>query len=67
VARLAPTPILFQFARSDRHVPVERAEEFYAAAADPKQIRWYEAGHGLNAEATRDREAWLAEGLALPD
>jgi dienelactone hydrolase len=65
VAQLAPAPILFQFARSDRHVPIERAEEFHTAAAAPKQICWYDAGHGLNQEATRDRVAWLVEQLGL--
>jgi dienelactone hydrolase len=65
VAKLAPAPILFQFARTDPHVPIERAEDFYAAAAEPKEILWYETGHGLNADATRDRIAWLAERLGL--
>jgi dienelactone hydrolase len=65
VARLAPAPILFQFARSDRHVPIERAEQFYAAAAEPKAIRWYDAGHGLNDQATGDRVAWLSGQLGL--
>ena len=65
VARLAPAPILFQFGRDDPHVPIERAEEFYAAAAEPKEIRWYAAGHGLSEQATADREEWLAKRLEL--
>lgn len=67
VAKLSPAPLLFQFANEDEHVPKERAEEFYAAAADPKEIRWYEAGHGLNDEARQDRVAWLSEQLGLRD
>jgi dienelactone hydrolase len=65
VARLAPAPLLFQFGHSDPHVPDERAREFFAAASDPKQILWYDAGHGLSAEATQDRIAWLGQQLGL--
>lgn len=54
----------FQFATKDSYVPKERAEEFFNAAPDPKKISWYEAGHELNAEAVRDRIAWLSERLA---
>lgn len=65
VAALAPAPLLFQFATDDPHVPRERAEAFFAAAAEPKTARWYEAGHGLNPQATADRQVWLAEQLRL--
>jgi dienelactone hydrolase len=65
VAKLSPAPLLFQFARDDPHVPQERAEAFYEAAGEPKQIQWYDAGHGLNEQATRDRMAWLGEQLGL--
>jgi dienelactone hydrolase len=65
VARLSPAPILFQFGDADPHVPRERAEEFFAAAGEPKELKWYAAGHGLNAQATADRQAWLAAQLGL--
>ena len=45
---LSPSPVLFQFGTDDPHVPRERAQEFFAAAGEPREIRWYEAGHGLN-------------------
>jgi predicted esterase len=57
--------MFFQFANDDFHVPKERAEEFFAAAKDPKEMKWYEAGHGLNEEAMRDRTSWLKEKLGL--
>ncbi|HSL43087.1 MAG TPA: hypothetical protein VK897_06625 [Anaerolineales bacterium] len=60
-----PAHVLFQFATDDFHVPKERAEEFFAAARDPKVMKWYEAGHGLNETATIDRKAWLKEELGL--
>ena len=65
VPNLAPAKVFFQFATDDFHVPKERAEDFFAAAKDPKEMKWYEAGHGLNEDATRDRKSWLKEKLVL--
>jgi dienelactone hydrolase len=67
VGNLSPAPVLFQFARDDFHIPRERAEEFFAAAGEPKEIRWYQAGHGLNEEATRERMQWLVKSLSLTE
>jgi dienelactone hydrolase len=65
VPHLAPAELFFQFATDDFHVPKERADEFFTAAKDPKEMKWYEAGHGLNEEATEDRRAWLKQRLGL--
>jgi len=65
IPNLPPAEVFFQFATDDFHVPRERAEEFFSAAKNPKEMKWYEAGHGLNADATRDRKAWLKEKLGL--
>ena len=65
VANLAPAPVFFQFADNDPHVPKERAEEFFAAAREPKAMKWYEAGHALNEKAGEERKAWLVENLGL--
>lgn len=65
VPNLTPAEIFFQFATDDFHVPKERAEEFFAAAKDPKAMKWYNAGHGLNEEATQDRKLWLEHKLGL--
>jgi len=65
VGNLSPSPILFQFATDDFHVPRERAEEFFAAAGMPKELCWYEAGHGLNEKATQERMTWLTNALSL--
>jgi pimeloyl-ACP methyl ester carboxylesterase len=46
VPNLAPAEVFFQFGTDDFHVPKERAEEFFAAAKDPKEMKWYQAGHG---------------------
>jgi len=65
IPKLAPAPIFMQFANDDFHVPLERADEFFAAAGEPKEMKVYEAGHGLNEEATKDRKDWLARQLVL--
>jgi len=65
IQNLSPAPIFFQFSTDDPHVPKERAEEFFAAAVEPKEMKWYEAGHALNPDATLDRKAWLKENLGL--
>jgi dienelactone hydrolase len=65
VSKLSPASVFFQFASDDPHVPKERAEEFFEAAKEPKEMKWYEAGHGLNEEASRDRKTWLKKKLRL--
>ncbi len=65
VAALSPAPTLFQFGTDDPHVPKERAEEFFDQANEPKEMKWYAAGHGLNDEAANDRRQWLKEKLNL--
>ena len=65
IGAAAPHPVLFQFAHTDRFVPVDKAEAFFAAAKEPKQILWYDAGHGLNDQAVKDRMEWLVRQLRL--
>ena len=62
---LSPSSVFFQFATDDPHVPRERAEEFFVAANEPKELKWYQAGHGLNEDATHERKIWLKEKLML--
>jgi len=65
VGHLSPAPLFFQFGRNDPHVPNERADEFFAAAKEPKEMKVYDSGHGLNEESTRDRKEWLKKQLEL--
>jgi uncharacterized protein len=60
-----PTPLLVQSGRQDDLVPPRDAERLHAAVRDPKTIRWYDAGHGLTAEASRDRLLWLQQHLGM--
>ena len=59
------SPTLYQFSKKDFYVPREVAEELFNQANSPKEIKWYESGHGLDIRATDDRKAWLKEKLEL--
>jgi dienelactone hydrolase len=61
----SPTPLLLQSGRQDNLVPQGDAERLHAAVGEPKTIRWYNAGHGLTAEAARDRLLWLQQWLGM--
>ena len=43
----------------------ERANASIAATSEPKKVIWYEAGHGLNDQAVKDRMIWLKQQLKL--
>lgn len=65
VGLASPSALLFQNGRQDRLVPPADAEVYQAAGSEPKTIMWYDAGHGLNDEAIRDRMEWLAEWIGI--
>jgi len=67
ISSLSPAPVLFQFGINDPHVPQDRAKEFFEVAKEPKQVKWYEAGHGLNPDSTADRKQWLKDKLKLQE
>lgn len=60
IARFGPRPLLMLNGRKDVLVPQERAKALYAAAREPKESRWYDAGHLLPAPAYREAAEWLA-------
>jgi dienelactone hydrolase len=65
VGRAAPAHLLFQSGRRDEFVPPSDAKAYQEAGSEPKKILWYDAGHGLNKDAVRDRHAWLAAELGI--
>jgi len=60
-----PSPILFQFAHRDEVITKADAALYFEAARQPKEIRWYDAGHEFNQTALSDRAAWLGEKLGF--
>lgn len=65
IPHASPTALLLQSGQLDNLVPAADAEELHAAAPNPKTIRWYAAGHGLNQQASFDRHDWLHEQIGL--
>ena len=64
IGHLAPAAILFQGGSRDVVIPRTEMEELYAAASEPKEIRWYPTGHELS-KTKPDRLAWLSRQLSL--
>ena len=65
IPHASPTPLLLQNGRTDNLVPAADAEALHAAAPEPKTIRWYAAGHGLDVQALRDRHEWMHAQIGL--
>jgi dienelactone hydrolase len=63
VSHAAPAVVFLQFASDEQFVTPEMDKDFFAAVSEPKRMKMYEAPHALNADATRDRIAFLAEQL----
>lgn len=62
----SPIPVLFQFARHERNFNQKAMENYYAAAGQPKEVKWYSTGHELNDPAAlKDRARWIAQQLKL--
>jgi uncharacterized protein len=61
----SPTVLLFQIARFDMNVPPADAQAAYDAASSPKEVLYYDTGHGLNTQAFADRVTWLAKQLGM--
>jgi len=65
IARFAPRPVLFVNATRDARIPRARAEALHAAAADPKQVLWFDCGHAeLPGRALKAMWTFLAPHLA---
>jgi uncharacterized protein len=65
IGQAAPAALLFQAGTKDELVPPEDARRYQQAASQPKEVRWYEAGHELNCTARKDMMAWLARHIRI--
>ncbi len=63
VRALAGRPLLMVHGRRDRTILPAQAERLFAVAAEPKEIRWWDAGHYLPHAAVHDAAEWLARTL----
>ena len=65
-AHLGPAPAFFQYATHDEFVPVDAAKHYFESSSGPKQMKFYDSTHALNALARKDRYEFLRKHLALP-
>jgi dienelactone hydrolase len=66
VAYAAPAVVFLQYGTHDSpFLSPERARQYAALVSEPKQLKLYDAPHALNAEARRDRIAFLCLQLKV--
>ena len=65
VSHAAPAFVFLQYATQEKFLTPERAREYEKVVSEPKRFKIYDAPHALNAEARRDRIAFLTEQLKL--
>ena len=65
VSHAAPAVVFLQYATQEKFITPERARLYAAVVSEPKRFELYDAPHALNAEARRDRIAFLTEQLKL--
>jgi uncharacterized protein len=62
--KLDGRPLLMVHGRRDRTVTPEQAQRLFDAAGEPKELRWWDAGHYLPVEAIDHAAGWLEARLA---
>lgn len=65
IGQAAPTALLFQIGQFDTAVLPADAQALADAASNPKEVRYYNAGHGLNQQAFWDRHDWWTAQLGI--
>ena len=65
VAHAAPATVFLQYASRERFLDPKWVPLYAAVVSEPKRFKVYDAPHALNAEARRDRIAFLVEQLKL--
>jgi fermentation-respiration switch protein FrsA (DUF1100 family) len=63
VRALAGRPLLMVNGRNDRTIRPAQAESLFAAAEEPKELRWYDGGHWTPAPVVNEVAEWLATRL----
>jgi len=65
VAHAAPAFMFLQYATDEPFLNGDMAKQYLEIVSEPKKLKIYQAPHALNAEATRDRIAFLSEQLSV--
>ena len=67
VAQAEPSELLFQDGRQDKVVPEAALKELAQAGSEPKEVRWYNAGHVPTSKMWAESRSWLSDRLGLTD
>lgn len=65
ISHAAPAAVFLQYAANEPFLNGEVAKQYLEVVSEPKRLKIYDAPHALNAEATRDRIAFLATQLSF--
>lgn len=65
VSHAAPAIVFMQYATQEKFLTPDAARRYAAIVSEPKRLKIYDAPHALNAEARRDRLAFLCEQLKV--
>jgi hypothetical protein len=65
VSHASPAAVFLQYANDEPFLNGDMAKRYFEIVSEPKKPKIYQASHALNAEATRDRIAFLAEELSF--
>jgi dienelactone hydrolase len=65
IAHAAPAAMFLQYATDEPFLNADLAQQYLQLVSEPKKLKMYQAQHALNADATRDRIAFLAEQLSF--
>ena len=65
VSHATPATVFLQYGCQETFLNPARAREYAAIVSEPKRLGIYDAPHALNAEARRERIAFLTEHLSL--
>ena len=65
ISNAAPANVFLQYATKEDFLTPELAKEYYSIVSEPKSLKFYDAPHALNADARRDRIAFLVKELHL--
>lgn len=67
VALAEPSELLFQNGRQDEIVPEAALAALADAGSEPKDVRWYQAGHVPNERMWTESRTWLSDRLGLTE
>jgi hypothetical protein len=67
VGLATPSDLLFQDGRGDDVVPEAALRALAQAGSEPKDVRWYDAGHVPTSKMWADSRSWLSDRLGLTD